>query len=86
MSEREARQWLERVQSAWRRRDRAALRDLGEVPAAGRMPPGKVAIGDASVIVDATGANVWYDRIENGVATNKRARLVRDASGKIVRR
>jgi hypothetical protein len=38
------------------------------------------------VLIDARGANVWYDRIEDGNASRVRVNLVRDASGKVVRR
>ena len=85
VSEAEARQWMDRVRSAWDRKDRNALRELGELPD-GKVPRGKVTIGEASIIIDAAGANVWYDRIEDGVTASKRARLVRDASGRVIRR
>jgi serine/threonine-protein kinase len=85
VTESEARRWVERLRSAWDRRDRGALRELGELPASGRVPRGTVTIGETSVIVDATGATVWYDRIEDGVAVGKRARLVRDPTGRVVR-
>jgi hypothetical protein len=85
VSEAEARQWMDRVRSAWDRKDRNALRELGELPD-GKVPRGKVTIGEASIIIDAAGANVWYERVEDGVTASKRARLVRDASGKVMRR
>jgi hypothetical protein len=85
VSEAEARQWMDRVRAAWDRKDRNALRELGELPD-GKVPRGKVTIGEASIVIDAAGANVWYDRIEDGVTASKRAKLVRDPSGKVIRR
>jgi hypothetical protein len=85
VSEAEARQWVERLRSAWERKDGNALRDLGELSSS-RVPRGKVMIGEASIIIDSAGASVWWERVEDGVTSRSRARLVHDAGGRVVRR
>jgi hypothetical protein len=74
ISRAEAEGWIDRLRSAWERKDFNALREMGEIPpgqeqafakAVGAYKEYHVDIKVASVVVDSTGAQVTFDRTDS---------------------
>src|SRR5262249_6828939 len=86
VTEADARQWVDRLRTAWDRKDTKTLRELGELPASGKLPR-RVGIGEGSINPATAGAGtVGCDEVGDGARTRSRAGLVRDPAGRVVRR